>query len=206
MKKTIIAGFSFGLMLIAMYSQAAIQPSYQARCNLTEANAPTIRGLRLGMSASEVLALFPRVTKNKEMKEAIDKAKSTSGSETIYLAFDPAADAVKGQFAGVQSVSAGFYKARLVDFSIQYGGPTWRNIDEWVGKLSETLNLPASQAWMAGPSETPNKVLKCDGIEIEAATQGGGAWIAVRNTAYLKGMEEQTNSAEEKKRREFKPL
>jgi len=205
MKKTIIAGFSFGLMLIAMYSQAAIQPSYQARCNLTEANGPTIRGLRLGMSASEVLALFPGVTKKKEMKEALDNAKSTSGSETVSLGLDPA-DAVKGHFAGVQSVSAGLYKARLVDYTIQYGGPTWRTIDEWVAKLSETLNLPGAQAWIAGPSENPNKVLKCEGIEIEAGTQGGGGSIAVRNTAYLKGMEERTDAAEEKKRREFKPL
>jgi hypothetical protein len=206
MRKTVIGGFSFGLIMISAYSLVAIPSANQSKCNLTEANGPNIRGLRLGMSTSQVLALFPGVTKKKEMKEAIDKAKSTSGSETVYLAFDPAADAVKGQFAGVQSVSAGFYKARLVDFSIQYGGPTWRNIDEWIGKLSETLNLPASEAWMAGPSETPNKVLKCDGIEIEAATQGGGASISVRNNAYLKGMEEHTDAAEEKKRREFKPL
>lgn len=206
MKKTVIAGFSFALMMISMYSRAAIQPANQSRCNLTEANAPTIRGLRLGMSTSEVLALFPGVTKKKEMKEALDKAKSTSGSETVYLGFDPATDAVKGQFAGVQSVSAGFYKGRMVDFSIQYAGPTWTNADEWVGKLSETLNLPAVQAWITGPSENPNKVLKCEGIEIEAATQGGGASITIRDIAYLKGVEEHTSALEEKKRREFKPL
>src|SRR5262249_49945698 len=152
MKKTVIAGFSFGLMLISMYSQAAIQPSYQSRCNLTEANAPSIRGLHLGMSTAEVLAMFPGVSKKKEMKETLDKAKSTSSTETVYLGFDPATDTTKGQFADVQSVAAAINKGRVVGFSIQYAGPTWRNIDEWVGKLSETLKLPGAQAWMPGPS------------------------------------------------------
>src|SRR5437870_12363709 len=105
MRKTVIGGFSFGLIMISAYSPAAIPPANQSKCNLTEANGPNIRGLRLGMSTSEVLALFPGVTKKKEMKEAIDKAKSTSCSETVYFAVDPGADAVKGQFGGLQSGS-----------------------------------------------------------------------------------------------------
>jgi hypothetical protein len=58
---------------------------------------------------------------------------------------------------------------------------------------------------VVGPNETPNKVLTCNGIEIEAAIQGGGGSIKIRNTEQVKGGDQGRNPGEEKKRREFKP-
>ena len=74
-----------------------------------------------------------------------------------------------------------------------------------MAKVSETLKLPGKDAWVTGPSEHPNKVLRCDGIEIEAGIQGGTASIRVTNTSYFKFIEEQGKAAEDKKRREVKP-
>jgi hypothetical protein len=157
------------------------------------------------MSAEQLLALFPGITKKREMKDAIEKAKSTAGGEAVYFGFDPATDGDAQLFVGVTSVSAAVYKARVVEFTIQYGDATWRNIDEWVTKLSETLVLPGKNDWVTGASESPNKVLRCNGIEIEAGIQGGSASIRVTNTAYIKAMEEQVRAAEENKRRQVKP-
>jgi len=158
------------------------------------------------MTTPQLLALFPGAAKKKEMKDSIEKALSNTGGETVYLGFDPATDAGDPrQFTGVVGVSAAFYKAHVVDFSIQYGGATWRTIDEWVAKVSETLALPAKDSWVTGPSEHPNKVLRCDGVEIEAGIQGGAASIRVTNTSYFKFIEEQGRAAEDKKRREVKP-
>ena len=155
------------------------------------------------MTAEQVIALFPGSAKNKEMKTDLDKARSTTGSETVYLSFDSSTSANKEKFAEVGSISVGLFKARVKDLDVEYVGPTWTTVDDWVRKLSETFKLPGLEAWVAGPSENPNKVLKCNGIEIEAATQGGGASIRIRNTEY--SMREGTNAGEEGKRRAFKP-
>ena len=202
MKRIVIGFVSLALITIPAYLTVTSQPA-QTRCSLTEANAPSVRGLRLGMTAEQVIALFPGSAKNKEMKAALDKAKSTTGSETVYLSFDPSTSTNKEKFAEVGSISVGFYKARVKGLEVEYLGATWTTVDEWVGKLSEAFKLPGVEAWVAGPSENPNKVLKCNGIEIEAAIQGGGASIRIWDTEYSKG--QSTNAGEERKRREFKP-
>ena len=201
MKRIAIGLVSLALITIPAYLTATSQPA-QTKCSLTEADSPSVRGLRLGMPAEQVIALFPGSSKDKEMKTALDKARSTTGSETVYVSFDSSNSGNKEKFAEVGSISVGFYKARVKDLDVEYVGPTWTTVDEWVGKVSETFKLPGLEAWVAGPSENPNKVLKCNGIEIEAAIQGGGASIRIRDTEYsMRG----TNAGEEGKRRAFKP-
>lgn len=204
MNKLAIAFSALAFVTLSASSQASNPNPAQTRCNLTEATAPSVRGLRLGMSTQQLLALFPGITKRKEMKDAIEKAKSATGLEATYLGFEPTKDGDAQQFAGVESVSAGLYKARVVDFSVQYVGAT-STIDAWIAKLSETFKLPSAQDWVLGPNEAPNKVLRCEGILIEASIQGGGASIRLRNAEYLKEIEERIKAAEEKRRQEIKP-
>jgi len=204
MNKLAIAFVALAFVTISTISQASNPKPALPKCNLTEATAPTVRGLRLGMSTQQLLALFPGSSKRKEMKEAVEKAKAATGNEAAYLVFDPATEGDAKQFGGVESVSAGVNKGRVIDFSIQYGGATWRDVDEWVAKLSESLKLQGAGDWTVGPSENPNKVLRCEGIEIEAAIQGGGSSIRIRNMEDVKVVADR-NAADEKKRREIKP-
>lgn len=199
MKKLVTVFFTFAFVAISANQQLA-----QRRCSLTEATSPNIRGLRLGMPTQQLLALFPNGSRRREVKDAIEKAKAASGTETVYVTFDPPTDAGRDQFAGVESVSAGLQKDRVVDLNIVYVGTTWRSIDEWVAKLDESFKLPGGE-WLTGPNENPNKVLMCDGIEIEAAIQGGGASVRIRNTTAVKGHTDHNNAGDEKKRRDFKP-
>ena len=74
-----------------------------------------------------------------------------------------------------------------------------------VGPSVRTFKLPAVQEWMVGPSENPNKILRCQGILVEAAIQGGGGSIRVSNTESLKSADARKEAAEEKRRRSFKP-
>ena len=202
MKKLVLVCLTFAFVASSV-NQLDAYPA-QARCELTEANAPNVRGLRLGMTTQQVADLFPASTKRRELKDAIEKAKSERGNEVVYLAFDPARDGGGEKFAGVESVLAGVQKGRVADFAISYYGTAWRNIDEWVAKLSEAFKLPSAREWVEGPSENPNKVLRCSGIEIEAANQGGGCSVRIRMES-VKGASGHTGSSDENKRREFKP-
>jgi hypothetical protein len=173
-------------------------------CGLTEASAPAVRGLRLGMSVDQLAALFPGGAKRKEVRDALERAK-TAGSEPVLIGFDPATDGGGERFAGVASASARVYQGRVVAFNVFYVGTAWPTVDEWVAKLIEAYSLPAASRWSPGYGESPSKVLACGGIEVEAAIQGGGSSISVRNREALAGASERTGAGEEKKRREFKP-
>jgi hypothetical protein len=205
MKRTPIACVILSLLMISSSGQPGEPQVAQSRCDLTEARTPSVRGVRLGMSLEQLLALFPGSTRRKEMKEALLRANATASEELVYLFFDPATDAGGDRYAGVESVSAGIYKGSVMEFTVSYLGPTWRTIDEWVTRLSESFNLPGVQGWVAGPEESPNKILRCGELEISAAIQGGGGLIRVRNTEYLKGAMERAKAEEERRRRAFKP-
>lgn len=204
MKRIVMSIFALALTVTPAYTRMTSQLPAQSNCTLTAANAPTIRGIRLGLSLQQLIALFPASGKRKELRDALDRARATASNDTVYLLFEPNSDGGE-RFAGIDSIAVGVHKGQVVDFSILYGGPTWRTVDEWVEKLAETLGLPRSQAWAIGPNENPNKILKCKGVEIEAGIQGGGGSIRVRNMEYDKGIEDRRESGEEKKRKEFKP-
>ena len=206
MNRIVIALSALASMTIPAYAQQPSQPPAQPRCGLTEAASPAVRGVRLGMGTEQLLALFPGSARKRDFKEALERVKAARGEETARLSFDAMTDGAGDSFAGVDSVSVALNRGRVTEFTVSYVGPTWRNVDEWIAKLSESLKLPGVRRWAVGPSENPNKILKCSGIEIEAAIQGGGGSITIRNTELVKGGEhEHLNPGEDGKRKDFKP-
>ena len=204
MKQIILTCMTVGLT-IAVYSQAETRQAAQPKCNLTEANSPNVRGIRLGMNTHQLLALFPGSAESEDIKDALESAKAHAANETAFLGFAPANYSTKDKFTSINSVAVVLHKGRAVDFTVSYLGATWTNINQWVAGVSESFGLPGVQDWAPGPSETPNKILKCNGFEIEAAIAGGSASLRVRNEGYAKGMDDRSKSEEERKRREFKP-
>ena len=199
MKRMVMSFFALALALIPAYAQVTSSSPAQSNCK------PTVREIRLGMNVQQLLALFPASSKRKEIKDMLERAKSATGNETVYVAFNPVSDGGGDQFSGVDSVLVGLYKGQVVDFTVSYVGPTWRTVNEWVDKLAESFGLPTSKGWVTGPNENPNLILQCKEVVIEAGIQGGGGSIRVRDTEYNKGTEKQKEAGEEKKRRDFKP-
>ena len=205
MNRPAISALALAFAMMASPLQASNSASTQNRCNLTEETAPKVRGLHLGMTAQQFVAFFPGITKRKEMNDSIEQAKMVTSEQPTTLGVDPVADGSASQFAGLESAAAVFYKGKAVEVSVQYGGAMWRTVDEWISKLSGTFNLPGAQEWVTGPEEAPNKVLRCNGILIEGAIQGGSASIRIKNTNYVREAEERARAAEEKKRQQVKP-
>src|SRR5713226_6506252 len=90
MNKLVIASFALVFVTISTCSQALSQ----SKCSMTEANSPSVRGIRLGMGTEQLLALFPGSTKRwakempaKELKDTLEKAKAPTSSEPVYLSF-----------------------------------------------------------------------------------------------------------------------
>src|SRR5215470_11618871 len=138
------------LLSAAIYSPLAKQRTYQTKCNLTEANSPNIRGIRLGMTTQQVLAFFPGKTERENIDEALEFAKKRS-QDTVTLGLEPESQSSKDRFKGTGSLSVTLHKGRVVDFSVAYYGVTWTNIDDWIAKLSEAYRLPGAPDWSVGP-------------------------------------------------------
>ena len=205
MTRAALALFVLLFLSVCGLAQAKGKQAGGYTCLMTEATFPAVRGVRLGMSTDQILDLFPGSRQRREVRESIARLKEAGEGEVTYVSFSPAVDTKGESFTGVDTVLVGFNRSRVVDFTVIYVGQTWRSIDEWIDKLAESLKLPASRAWLAGPVETPNKTLKCGGVEIHAETQGGGASIRVRNSESARVGGTNSERIEERKRREFKP-
>ncbi len=132
MKRTVVSLFTIALTMIPAYALVTSHQLAQSNCTFTVANSPAVRGIRLGMSLQQLLALFPASSKRREMANALERARAGTSNEAVYLLFNPTSDGSSEQFAGIDSVSVGVYKGQVVDYNVSYVGPTWRTIDEWV--------------------------------------------------------------------------
>src|SRR5687767_891314 len=79
----------------------------QANCTLTLSQSPAIRGLKLGMTAEQLLSVFPESPQRAEFKQAIEKAQGYPNYGYARLYFQPmfSPAAVKDRFAGIEVIS-----------------------------------------------------------------------------------------------------
>ena len=74
MNRTLLTLLVIVFIPVAVGAQTAGQSSTPTECTLTLDKSPTIRGLKLGMTAEQLLALFPGSSENSNAQLAIDRA------------------------------------------------------------------------------------------------------------------------------------
>ena len=92
-------------------------------CQLTLAGAPDIKGLRLRMTADEVLALFPGSKDDAELRSRLSKPASPLGVSGFVIRPDKYES--KEKFAGINQISLNLLDGRVSSFS---SATTARNI------------------------------------------------------------------------------
>ncbi len=147
------------------------KPAEPPACKLTTAQAPTIRGLRLGMTVDELMALFPGANPN-ELKARIELAKGYSAFG--QLSYD---------FVGTQHKDrldqfyfrVSLFDGRINGFNIQY---PFRNAlfygqiyskEQISEKLMKSFDLPADVKWRE--EGYARLYLDCQGFTIKAEYQ-----------------------------------
>jgi hypothetical protein len=179
---------------------------------LTAAQAPAIRGIKLGMSTEGILSLFPESGQKPEIKTALGNAEGYPHFGVARLSFQLSTypTIAKDRFTGIDAVSVTVFDGRVAELLVNYAGrdsrprgPFWPTVDDFIAKLSEVYALPGARDWLQAAQDY--KVLKCNGLDIEAVTFGGSARITLRDTKYTDMSRERAAEDEEKIRREFKP-
>jgi hypothetical protein len=142
-------------------------------CQLTLAGAPDIKGVRLGMTPEQVLALFPGSNEDAELRSRLAQPPSPFGTSSFSLR--PERYASKDKFTGVSQITFTLLDGRVSSFSVGYNGPEYSHVDKFVAKFVEGTTLPAPDQWEAYVGmDNSLKMLKCTEVEIRVFAGGPG--------------------------------
>src|SRR5437660_12601337 len=97
-------------------------------CSLTQAGAPEIKGLRLGMTPEQVLALFPGSGEDAELRSRLAIPPSKFGVSSFVIRPDKYQS--KETFAGISQITFTLLDGRVSTFSAGYNGPEWSHVDK----------------------------------------------------------------------------
>jgi len=201
MRRVLLIAFMLGLVSAAAAQTSNTAASGAGECKLKLAQAPSIRGVRLGMTANEVFALFP----GSEKSEAIRRMVSNQRFGMSYANIVPSIYESKDRFAGVRSVDFGFLDGELNWFALDYNSPEWKSDEQFASKVAESLNLPGVESWKRRLGMT----LACDGFEVnvQSTPHNGATLIKVTNLEKDANriFRERQEAVKDEARRAFKP-
>lgn len=142
-------------------------------CQLTLAGAPDIKGIRLGMTPEQLLALFPGGNEDAEVRSSLSRAPSEFGVSSFLIR--PAQYQSKERFAGVNQITFTLLDGRVSSFSVGYNGPEYSHVDKFVAKTVEGTSLPPADQWEAYVGmDNQLKTLKCKDFEVRVFAGGQG--------------------------------
>lgn len=142
-------------------------------CQLTLAGAPDIKGIRLGMTPEQVLALFPGSNEDADLRSRLSQPPSPFGVSGFVVRPDKYQS--KDKFAEVTQITFTLLDGRVSTFSVGYNGPEYSHVDKFVAKFVEGTNLPAVDQWEAYVGmDNQLKSLKCSEVEIRVFAGGQG--------------------------------
>jgi hypothetical protein len=135
------------------------------------AGAPDIKGLRLGTTTEQVLALFPGSAEDAEVRAA--QAPNKFGA--FQLLIRPEKYGSKEAFVDINQITFTLLDGRLLSFMAGYNGPAWPHVDNFVKKLSEGTSLPPPDQWDPYVGlDSQLKIMKCADFEVRVFAGGAG--------------------------------
>src|SRR5262249_15351546 len=204
-------------------SKQPLQQPTAPQCSVPLDKAPTIRGLRLGMRADELLSLIATNYNSKFRAETVLK---NAGAAPNYglatFGIDVNSDVTKEakeKFDGISGLDFMTLDGRVVSIRVIYGignprlSTSW-TIDEWTAKVSDTFSLPGANNWQSSQNKNL-RTLKCKEFEVVASVStqtnqnllgvGGSSWtyLTITDPSYRQVIEQRAKSDQEKKQREF---
>ena len=181
---------------LCAFAFAVTSAAQGGQCTLKAGQLPEVRGLRLGMTAAELKARYPRLEVG---------AADEFGQAKVMLWRDQLAQVDASAFKGVFGLGLGLLDGRVVEFGLTYENLPWKDLAQFVAKTSEALGLPA--AWKGGENIM---TLDCDRLRLQAMRSSYSASSMSPSISFRElGAEEVVAGRVEKKKEQqiesFKP-
>lgn len=176
-----------------------------SNCKLTLAQAPVIRGLRLGMTSDELFTIFPA---NEQTQ--LDRAQKLKSAELAphfgYASFQfsiseyPTLDG----FTGIGLINIGFLDRKVVSIDASYFNAPKYDRDLALGAIVRQYGFPDYKNWPGYNTYLPNPSLSCDGFAFRLYGSGNSLSINLRDSMYEKIVEDRKHADLVKKWENFK--
>jgi hypothetical protein len=222
------------LLVLALSSIAWAQGNsgglQNAKCTLTLAQAPELRGFRLGMEQQRVLARFPGLSVDRADKFGLTKLSLTVMDHDDYpggsvgrdrgVQKDIAVTTAEGQsfsidssrfpdLKGVKRIRLRFIDGRISYLQVGYDDSVvWNDVDEFVQVISKPLNLDGNWQRNSDSDDSKQKELPCSGFLITAGLGGGtgdhliGVLLSLEDVVASRMIEKRQTDQKEKAKRE----
>jgi hypothetical protein len=181
-------------------------PPPKPTCKLTLAQAPVIRGLRLGMTSDELFAIFPA-----NEREEFDRAQKLKSAELPphygYTHFDfyPSQYQTKDRFMGIDSIRFGLFDRKVVYIGAGYSNtPQFDRQGQLMEIITRQFGLPEFKDWPGYNEYWNHPSLSCDGFMFQMSGLSGAFSISLTDPTYKKIMEDRGQADRAKKREGFK--
>jgi hypothetical protein len=157
---------------IALAEQANIAPPPKKTVYpLALSQSPIINGLKLGMTADQVLALFPGSKTDAEVQRDLSRPPSQFGVSSFTI--KPQKYSSKSKFDRVTQITFTLFDGRVSTLYVGYDSPIWEHVDDYVTDFNKGRNLPAADEWEAYVGmDTELKTLNCKEFEISLFAGG----------------------------------
>ena len=179
------------------------------QCKLTLAQAPVIRGLRLGMTSDELFAIFPA-----NDREEFDRAQQLKSAELppsygyTHFQFNPSNYPTKDRFTGVGYLNIGLFDKKVVSYKrYLFEHASIRSHRAVDGNHYQAIRFTGIQGLAGlqrklGTLEQP--VALCDGFTFQVYAGRGSFSISLTDPTYKKIADERKQADLAKKREGIK--
>lgn len=141
-------------------------------CTLNLSQAPNLKGLALGMTADDLLALFPGSKDDSEIRAELARPANQFGTSSLFIKPSKYGG---DKFADIIQVTAKFLDGKVSNLMVGYNGPEWPHVDRFVTQLVEGTSLPPADQWTAYTGlDTQLKILPCTSFEVRVFAGGAG--------------------------------
>jgi len=207
MRRVFLVLLLFSFAVIPIFSQTNNHPPKAAPIKPPEAGPPTIRGLKLGMTADELLAVFHAAN---DIRGQLQHANGYPHFGLLQLVLEPGDEATRERFKGIAACFVMFFDGHVSSIFIRYAsfpqGADWYNIDTLITKFSEAFGLPEASKWEVEPDNDQTKLFKGNGFTVHVSITGGGS-VGLYDSVIDGPAQAKERSAayHEERRRAFKP-
>lgn len=165
--------YTFSSLVIAPAAedQAKNRPAPVQATWLSKSQDQGINGLKLGMTADQVLALFPGSRDDEAVRADLSAPASQLGLSTLRIS--PQKYSSKSEFKGIGQIVLTMLDGRVSTLYVGYDAPQAAQVDEFVTKFSKGRKLPPAESWepYAGLDDQL-KTMKCKDFEIDVFAGG----------------------------------
>jgi hypothetical protein len=168
-------------------------------CSLSMSQAPVIKGLKLGMTSEEVLALFPGAKNDPQIRTELSRPPRQFGVSSLMIR--PEKYESKDKFTGINQITLTFLDGRVSKLHVGFNGPEWSHVDKFVAKFVEGTSLPGVDQWAAYVGlDNQLKTLSCTDFEIRVFAGGEGGnlnYVLMQDLEADKKLKERRKKARE---------